>query len=573
MRHFPTTLLLLLVAVGLAAGQVPDARQRSARDRSSQPRTVSGTASISGHVVTGDTGRPLARARVTATAPELSDGSLSTLTDPAGAYVLADLPPGTYFVTAGKSGFLSMAHGAQRPQRAGRRIVLAQGQHARDVDIRVLRGSVVTGRVYDDNGEPIVRAIVQAMRYQYVQGEPRLAANGASQSDDRGQYRIYGLAPGNYIVTAAARMEPLPDRAVRVSDPTTAQSYAPTYYPGVTSPADAVPISLGLEQEQPNIDFVLQTVATARVSGTVVGDAAAVAGAAVILAVDDPRGVSAGSTYGGRVQSDGSFTVTGVPPGRYIAIARSTMGGGAMERRGGFGPGGRAALTGVQQVSVGGEDVSGVTVPLSSGGTITGSVTFESAQGQRADVSKLRVSTVPPFALPFVGSETAAIQPDGSFTITNVVAGSHGVRVNTPPGWTLKGIFLDGRDVADQLLDVKAGQSVNGLQVVLTDRITTVTATVAGSPGDSVADGFAVAFTTDRAAWRPRSRGIQGVRPDDKGLCTFTGLPPGDYYLALVGDLEPGSWYDPVLLEELSKTATRVTAEEGETKAVTITGK
>ncbi len=579
-RHLRILILFLtLIAAGAAT---PDAQQRPARD--AQPtRRPMGTGSLTGHVLSADTGRPLARARVSASlqVPGAGPGSASTtggasfatLTDHTGTFVIPDLPAGQYSVTAMKTAYLAMAYGGQRPQRPGKRVAVKQGQQVRDIDLRLPRGSVLTGRVYDEGDEPIVRATVQAMRYQYLQGEPRLVGSGSAQTDDRGQFRIYGLTPGNYVVSAAGRMEATGDQEARPGDPAVALTYAPTYYPGVTNPAEAAPLALGVQQESANVDFMLQTVPTARVSGTVVGDATAVAGAMLILATDDPRGATIGSTYGGRVQDDGTFAVTGVPPGRYLAIARSSMGGGP--RRGvgrGSGADGNPALVGMQPVSVAGLDVTGVTIPLSNGGTIAGWVTLESANNQRTDVNQLRLSTIPPVSLPFVGSETARIQADGSFTIANVVAGSHLLRLNNPPkGWALKGIFLNGRDVSEQPLDVKPGQTTGGLQVTLTDRVTSITGTVLDAKSEIVTDCYVVLFGTDITAWRPRSRMVQGGRPDDSGTYRFAGVPPGAYYLAVVADLEPGSWYDPLLLGELSKTAARVSVGEGETKTVTLT--
>jgi hypothetical protein len=375
--------------------------------------------------------------------------------------------------------------------------------------------------------------------------------------------------PGNYVVTAAARMDGPPDEAARPGDAAVAQTYAPTYYPGVMNPAEAAPIALGVQQEYAAADFVLQTVPTARVNGTVVGEGMAVAGAMVILVVDDPRGVAAGTSYAGRVQEDGSFVVTGVPPGRYLAIARSTMGGSGARRGGPQAD--RTDLVGIAPVSVAGQDVTGVSVQLSTGGSVAGWVTLESGGNQRIDYAQLRLSTTPPVPLPFVGSATARILPDGSFTISNVVAGSHLLRVNNPPrGWALKGIFLNGRDVSDQVLEVRNGQSTGGLQVVLTDRITALTGTVTDAQAAGAADRYVVAFSTDPAAWRPRSRLVQGVRTDQAGSFRFTALPPGDYFLAVVDDLEPGSWYDPLLLGQLSKTSTRISIEEGDAKAITL---
>ena len=569
LRRSPVLWLLVALAAVEAAGAPADGpQQRTARDQVAA-RQPPGTASITGHVLSAETGRPVARARVTASADELPDGNASTLTDASGTYTISSLPAGTYSITAAKSVYLTMAYGARRPQRPGRRVKVDRGQQVREIDVRLPRGSVIAGRVYDESGEAIVRANVQALRYQYLQGEARLAASGSAQTDDRGQFRIFGLNPGSYVVTAEARLDRPGGEDGRPPDPAFAQSYAPTYYPGVTNPTDAGTIVLGVQQEFVGADFVLQVVPASRVSGAVVAESGTLQGAAVMLVGDDPRGFAPATSYGGRVLEDGTFTIAGVPPGRYIAVAR-VFGGQRGRGAAGAGPM-RGALVGLQSISVAGQDVIGLTIPVSAGGSMAGSVTFESATGQRADVSRLRLSTIPPVRLPFVGSETANIQADLSFTISNVAAGSHLLQVGTlPSGWALKGIYLAGREVTDQPVDVKGGQTVSGLQVALTDQVTTVTGTVVDSQSEPVSDCFVVAFSTNPAAWRPRSRMIQGVRPDDAGVYKMSGLPPGDYYVAAIGDVEPGSWYDPALLEEMSRGASRMSLQEGDAKTVTL---
>jgi hypothetical protein len=575
-------ILRFLAALILTAGVPALAQQRPNRDSTVQRRPT-GTASIMGRVVSADTGRALARARVSVTLVAPADGvaasqdsagtSSETMTDHAGAFVFAGLAAGTYTITGSKAAYLSMAYGARRPQRPGKRVGVKQGQQVRDIDVRLPRGSVVSGRVYDDAGEPIVRATVQAMRQSYLQGEPRLMATGTAQTDDRGQFRIYGLVPGSYVVAASAFIDVPRGEDGRPQD-AVALTYAPTYYPGVTNTADAVPILLGVQQEYSSVDFMLQTVATARVSGTVGGDPAALAGAMVILFVDDPRGVAGGSTYGGRVREDGTFSIVGVPPGRYLAVARSALGG---PGRGGMGQGTDARtspMVGILPLSVAGQDVSGVSIVLSPGGTIAGWVTLESANNRRVDFNQLRLSTMPLTPVAYGGGGAARIQADGSFTIANVAAGSHLVRLDNPPGgWALKGVFVNGRDVSDQALEVKSGQTTSGVQVVLTDRLTSLAVTVVDASSRPVIDCSVVLFPVDITGWRPRSRMIQGTQPDDNGTYRFATVPPGDYYLAVADDLEPGSWYDPLLLGELSKTATRVSLEEGDAKTVTLQAK
>src|SRR5687767_2664369 len=173
--------------------------QRPPRDAN---QTVpAGTASISGRVLTADTGRPIKRARVI-----VSGGGRpsAATTDGQGRYQIGGLPAATYNITAVKSGFVDSAYGQRRSLRAGTPLQLADGQQLTNVDMKLPRGGVITGRLADEDGEPLARAVVTVMRYQYVRGERQLMPAGVDQTDDRGQYRVFGLPPGDYYVTAAA---------------------------------------------------------------------------------------------------------------------------------------------------------------------------------------------------------------------------------------------------------------------------------------------------------------------------------------------------------------------------------
>src|SRR5258708_8572099 len=83
-------------------------------------------------------------------------------------------------------------------------VTIADAQAAANTDLRLIRGGVITGAVLEEDGEPLVRALVSVQRYQYVQGQRQLTPAGADQTDDRGQYRVFGLPPGDYYVSVSA---------------------------------------------------------------------------------------------------------------------------------------------------------------------------------------------------------------------------------------------------------------------------------------------------------------------------------------------------------------------------------
>ncbi len=283
---------------------------------------------------------------------------------------------------------------------------LAEGRAIGNLDLRLTRGAVITGRVLDEDGEALVRAIVAVERYQYVRGERQLVAAGGGVTDDRGQYRVFGLAPGDYYVNASTPGGPQgPGRGMQAfaiagdgrggrgffggaPDDPDPVGYAPTYYPGVINASDAGKVTVGPGQELEGIDFQAQLVTLATVRGFVVGADGPVS---VLLAPQASGGMRRGQILRGGSQGDGSFSIFSVPPGRYTAVARSGGRGGAEKM-------------GTQNVNVTGDNVAGLTIALQPGVSLSGYITVESA-GTPApdDYSTFRVDAPDVSPLPFGG--------------------------------------------------------------------------------------------------------------------------------------------------------------------------
>src|SRR5437773_1658737 len=200
-------LLVTATAVAVASGQAQrPGPQQPARDTPAQKQEAAPPPAglIAGRVLAADSGRPVKRARVFATATELPGGR-AMLTDENGVFDLTELPAGRYTLTVSKSGFISLSYGQRRPLQAGTPLQLGDGQQLKGVDFQLPRGSAIAGRVLDEDGDAMPGVAVRVMRYQYQQGERRLTPAGSAQTDDRGQYRVWGLMPGDYYVSAVAR--------------------------------------------------------------------------------------------------------------------------------------------------------------------------------------------------------------------------------------------------------------------------------------------------------------------------------------------------------------------------------
>ncbi len=583
----------LLTAIGIAvSAQQPQpgslgGSQQPARDTSAQQNKDATTpppptGRIAGRVLASDNGRPVKRARVFVNAAELPGGR-GVLTDDQGVFDITELPAGRYTLTVSKSGFVSLSYGQRRPLQAGTPLQLGDGQQLKGVDFRLPRGSAIAGRVLDEDGDAMPGVMVRVMRYQYLQGERRLMPAGAGQTDDKGQYRVWGLMPGDYYVSAVARnaggfgrggpggrggFPPGGGGPPNVAllgrgaaffggggqeDPDQL-AYAPTYFPGVASVDDAKPITVGLSGEVLDINFSMQLVRAARLAGRVANPdgTPATSGNINLVAESGGRAGQIGANYGGRIQWDGAFSIANVPPGRYVLRAR--------------GDDTDPPQFASQPISINGLDVDDVTIVLSPGATLNGTVTFLGA-AQPPDLTQVRISAPSTDQMVFGPQGNARVDKDGRFTLNGVSAGSHLIRpAGNMRSWTLKSVAIGGRDVTDTPIAVRSGETINNVQIVFTDTISEINGTIADSSGNPIPDFTVLAFPTDSSLWRPQARQIMTARPDQTGQYRIRGLPPGEYYLVTVDPAEQGEWFELAYLDEHRAGATRVTLSEGDTK-------
>jgi hypothetical protein len=509
---------------------------------------VQGTASIRGLVTSSDTNSPVRRAQVRATSPETRSARLGT-TDADGRFELKDLPAGRWTISASKGGFVTQQFGQRHPFESVEPIALAEGQRF-SANFTLSRGSVITGRVSDEFGDPITGARVQVLRSQVQQGRRRLTpiASGA-QTDDTGSFRVFGLAPGEYYIAAALQAAP----ADTSDNPV---SYAPTYYPGTANVADAQRIPLTLGTEQSGINFVLQPVRAVRVSGTVVDSNGAPAQAILNLTpsgFSDEGGLRMGNPA--RVQQDGTFTILNVVPGEYVLTAMGRSSGNATPEV--------AALN----ITVGNDDLAGVSVATGKGGSIRGTVVADN--NGKVQTANIQVSVQPLRQTPGGFQPRTQVSSTGTFELNGLI-GAQLLRVERlPEGWTVKAIRANGRDITDTALEFRGAEGAN-VQVVLTDRISEVSGTVKVS-GQPVSAANVVLFPDDPAQWAFPSRRVRMVRVDQTGVFRARSLPPGGYLAFAVDYLEQGEFQDPVFLERMRGRATAFSLTEGENKNVDLT--
>lgn len=565
---FAVTLLVVELAGQqiVIQGQRPMGPRTGPRDNMA-PQT--GTASLRGRVVGGESGQALRRAIVRLQGQEFREGRVAS-TDQEGRWEIKDLPAGRYNLTASKGGYVQLNYGQRRPFERGRPLELADGQTLDNVNFNLPRGSVIAGRIVDEFGEPIADAMVSAMHYRTFSGRRRLVPVGRfGSTDDMGHFRLYGLAPGDYYVSATLR--PMGMMGVESSDVTT--SYAPTYYPGTASSQQADRVSVGLGGEMAGITFSLLPVRTVKITGTAVDSAGKPMAGAFVMLREDVRSGEGSFTMmfgggGNRVRDDGTFVLPNVAPGDYMLEAR-TMG---MMGPRGRGDDPEAAFT---PISVGGEDVTGVTLIGTKGTSLRGQVVVQPASAatgvKPSDVSVNATAKNPDAPMVFMGGEMRdRLDDDWTFELKAVQSPVLIRTFRVPAGYSLKAVLLNGIDVTDTGVAFKPGEPVTGLQVVLSTTSSGVTGGVTDDNGKPVVDYAAIVFSEDPTKWGYMSRHVTMARPDQQGGFQAKNLPPGRYMAVAVEALEEGQETDPEFLERLRSLATAFTLGEGEQRSVTL---
>jgi hypothetical protein len=583
MRRARWSLLLSSVVIGVALITHVSARQ-------STP-----TASLGGRVVHGDAPHPtpLARAIVAINA---GDGERLTVTDDEGRFVFTGLIPGRYLLNATKVGWVPSYYGSARPGRPpGVRIAVTAGTRT-EVEVPIVRGSVLAGRVVDRDGRPMARQSPWILEQRMVGDQMMLARTRFPYSvgtfergtNDLGEFRLFGLPPGTYYLAVSPSIIPgarlTTDSEVRWalqppgSDRGTAPEAAPIvgytrfYYPGTPDPDAARAIVVGPGEIRDGLELRIDFVAVSRIEGVVLRpDGQPGAGTRVSLDARNPRVSLEGATRTVAANATGQFVFQNVAPGDYRVSARAASGAAAV-----------LDLWGQADVVVSGVDAQGITVSLAPAAVITGRLEFAgTALAPPKDPSTVRLHFIGANAAAqaLVGAATlstqhqATMQADGSFRVVGLPP-DHYIATATWPGmrsgdsgWWLTTVRVGGRDLGDAPIPVNANEEVSDVVLGFRDRAGTIEGTLADAAGRAAPEYFIIAFPVDRASWHTTSRRmVPAVQPATDGRFRVSGLLPGDYYLAVVTEIEPDEATAARFLETLIPMSIRVTIAPGETR-------
>jgi protocatechuate 3,4-dioxygenase beta subunit len=562
------------------------------------------TSVVSGIVVTDSAdAQPVRRATVRLIG-SFGSSSRTVGTDDDGRFRFEGLPAGSYLLSVVKTGFVASFHGSSHPGRGpGTPIAVADGQRI-DVTLKILAGAAITGVITDGQGNPVAGITVVAGDTRPVAGT--VMSPGRATSDDRGVYRVFGLAPGEYLVSAMPRLLPAlegrggPSTGGAVQVVTSAEvnwarntaagtttsaappagpvvAYAPTFYPGTTNASSAIPVRVATAEERADVSFALRIVPMSRISGTLVDvNGQPITTATVTLhprrgerpSAADALALTGALPLPRANVSAAGFAFTGVAPGEYTLVARTGSG-----QRGARPPAGASepvTLWNVTDLVVEGSDRHDLALRLLPGLALSGTIVFEGATATpAAAVGGIDVTLAGLNPIPGVTTPRAVVSPDGSFRFASIPPGSYVLRASAAAAaaaqWTLESAMLDERDIADRPLAAGAsGEERAGLVATLTDRAAEIAGRAIDASGQPATRYPIVVFTTDKSLWLPNARRVRVAQPATDGSFAIDGLPAGEYAIAAAVEVPIADLADPAFLSQLLAASFRITLAAGE---------
>ena len=390
--------------------------------------------------------------------------------------------------------------------------------------------------------EEVYQYMRMPMQSRFAQGRRRLMPIGrSSQTNDIGEYRIFGLAPGDYFVSATLRN-------FNGGDSDDHTGYAPTYYPGTANGAEAQRVSLAIGQSVSEINITLVATRTAKITGTVTDSQGRPVAQGFVNAMPRQAGGMFFGPGGGGPVRDGTFTLSGVAPGDYTLRANIGNNGGA----------GRPEFA-TANVTVNGEDISGVRLLAMSLITATGRVVFQDPSAAQSLRARININTSPinpDDQMMMMGGGNTTVNDDYTFEL-RVPPGRMRVFAGVSnPGWALHAVRLNGVDVTDTGIDFTPGGDFSAIEIELTNRVSELSGVVTNARNEVTKDYTVLVFSQDRDDWTMNTRHRSQGRPDQEGRFRIRALPAGRYYAIALDSVDPNESGDPDFLDRLRQRAT-----------------
>ncbi|MGA2134341.1 MAG: carboxypeptidase regulatory-like domain-containing protein [Bryobacteraceae bacterium] len=545
----------LLLALATAAQQAPSSQtpQSGQNQAATPPETKpEDLCAIEGQAVDLATGAPLRKVEITlrgtqpATAGAMPNSYTAT-SEAGGGFIIKDIEPGKYRLSAQRTGYVTLQYGARGPMRGGTTLTLSTGQRMKDLSLRLNPQGVITGRILDENNDPVASASVRAMRYTYTMGRRQMQASGNANTNDLGEYRLYGLAPGRYYLAARENVHEW-ESTVDASANPAPDGYVTTYYPGAKDPAAAVQIEVAAGAQLRGLNLTLAKARTFRIRGRVEGRPDA-----QIMLI--PRGqaqwISIDQQNHG-TGSKGTFELNGILPGAYTLTASSWSQ--------------NKVLTSRQEVDVGDSNIDNLVLVPSPGIEVIGTVAVDAVNPPALDSVNVMLRARDPGRIMYASSSEHL--HDGAFTLSDVTPDNYYLQVTgLPDGYWVKSVHMGDQEVRDTGIDLTSGPS-GSINVTLAANAGQIDGSVQNDQ-QQAAPGATVVLVPEPKL-RDRPDAYKNITSDQNGRFSFKNLAPGDYRLFAWEDVEYGAYMDPDFLRPFEDRGQSLSIQEGSRESVQL---
>jgi hypothetical protein len=521
---------LFFTAASLNAQQsTPVKRQAPAKQESS---------SIQGRVVSAITGEAVKKADIVLARRQSQQAqSYSTTTSSSGWFAMQDVESGSYSLTVTKRGYAHLVYGAHGAGRQGTALSLDPGQHLENIMLRMSPQAVIAGRVVDEDGDPVPNIQLQLLHYSYRKGKRKLEPWDNSGTNDLGEYRLFGLSPGKYYLSAT------PAEGPRLY--TGRQGYAPTYYPATNDPASAGALELQPGTLLRGVEITLMKTRTVRLRGRVVDPAGpATMGVNVMLTPREGAESMFERQLSANMDSQGGFEFPSVIPGAYLVQAFKHAGANKM-------------YAATQAVDARGNDVENIVLELAPAAELKGYLRVEGHP--LANVADLQVY-LQPDGPNYAGWAGGPMKADGSFTILNVIPTHYELNVHGfPEDYYIKSAALGGKDILEAGINFTRGTS-GAIEIVLASTGGQVEGVVLNADQQPATEASVVAVPDQPR--RSHVRFYKDGQTDQYGRFTIKGIAPGRYKLFAWEEVEEGAYQDPEFIKRFEGLGEAVVLRE-----------
>jgi protocatechuate 3,4-dioxygenase beta subunit len=363
---------------------------------------------------------------------------------------LKDIEPGRYRLSAERNGYLRQEYGMRGQNTSGTILSFTRGQRLTDVVFKLMPFAVIAGRIVNEDSEPLPGVRISVYKYAYHKGKRRLTPAGTGITNDLGEYRVFGLAPGRYVVSAISRpptdLNLTVDRTAGEARPE--EGYPATFFPGTMEASAATLLELSAGTRLQSINFGLIKTRTVRLRGRVTSTIAAPETTVTVFLIPKDSGLIGIRTVQVR-DPKGAFEFRGVTPGIYTLSANLVQGD--------------ATYSALLKLDLApGRDVSDANLQIGPGANLPGRIRVEG--DAPASLNSVVVALEPRDLETSLSGIHARIHPDRKFLLSNVSTGDYDVNVlGLPEDVYIKSIMAGREELAGSVLNMNAGAAPESL--------------------------------------------------------------------------------------------------------------